>query len=101
MRRCINLVLGLGLVFAGGFTAGFPAHGGEAKAKVKAKVLGEGPAYEQVGRLAVMHTGRVKPLDTVAREEVKHIFGRETIKLHDAAGEVVETWGPVGASTLR
>ena len=44
-----------------------------------------------------MHAGRVKPLDTVAREEVKHVFGRETIKLHDAAGEVVETWGPVGA----
>ena len=95
MRRCINLVLGLGIVFAGALCTDLPARGGEAKAKVR--VLGEGPAYEQVGKLAVMHTGRVKPLDTVAREEVKHVFGRETIKLHDAAGEVVETWGPVGA----
>ena len=44
-----------------------------------------------------MHAGRIKPLDTVAREEVKHVFGRETIKLHNAKGEVIETWGPVGA----
>ena len=61
------------------------------------KVLGEGPAYDQVGKLAVMHVGRVKPLDTLAREEVKHVFGRETIKLHDASNAVVETWGPVAA----
>jgi ABC-type transport system involved in cytochrome c biogenesis permease subunit len=60
-------------------------------------VLGEGPAYDQVGKLAVMHVGRVKPLDTLAREEVKHVYGRESIKLHDAADRVVETWGPVGA----
>ena len=33
----------------------------------------------------------------MAREEVKQIFGRETIKLHDAKGEVVPTWGPVAA----
>ena len=65
--------------------------------ETKVKVMGEGPAYDQVGKLAVMHAGRVKPLDTVAREEVKHVFGRETIKLHDAANKVVETWGPVGA----
>ena len=61
-----------------------------------------------------MHEGRVKPLDTVAREEVKQIYGRETIKLRDPHEEVekildtetsskpasewtVETWGPVGA----
>ena len=45
-----------------------------------------------------MHTGRIKPIDTLAREEVKQIFGRETIKLHesDETGEnkVVATWGP-------
>ena len=93
MRRCVNLVLGLGIVFAGVSSAGLQARGGEPKGKV----LGEGPAYEQIGKLAVMHTGRVKPLDTVAREEVKHVFGRETINLHNAGGEVVETWGPVGA----
>ena len=97
MRRCINLVLGLGIGLAALFSASLHAQGGESNARIKVKVLGEGPAYEQVGKLAVMHTGRVKPLDTVAREEVKHVFGRETIKLHDAAGDVVETWGPVGA----
>ena len=71
--------------------------GGEAKAKVK--VLGDGPAYDQIGKLAVMHAGRVKPLDTVAREEVKQVYGRETIKLRIDAAErrCVETWGPVGA----
>ena len=61
-----------------------------------------------------MHEGRIKPLDTVAREEVKQIYGRETIKLHDPAEEIdkildpavtakagnrtaVQSWGPVGA----
>ena len=91
MRRRINLLVGLGSW--PGPALGFSAQAAESKVKV----LGEGPAYDQVGKLAVMHAGRIKPLDTVAREEVKHVFGRETIKLHDAAGEVVETWGPVGA----
>jgi len=99
MKRWIILVLGLGIGLAAVFSSSQHARGEEfnANAKVKLRVLGEGPAYEQVGKLAVMHVGRVKPLDTVAREEIKHVFGRETIKLHDAAGEVVETWGPVGA----
>ena len=62
-----------------------------------------------------MHEGRVKPLDTVAREEVKQVYGRETIKIHDPREEIekildpdtaskagetkwtVEKWGPVGA----
>ncbi len=88
MRRCGKLVVGLGLVLAG-----LPALAGE----TKVKVMGEGPAYDQVGKLAVMHAGRMKPLDTVAREEVKHVFSRETIKLHDDSNKVVETWGPVGA----
>ena len=64
--------------------------------------------------MAVLHEGRIKPLDTVAREEVKQIYGRETIKLHDPAEEIdkilepaaprkpaaeraVQSWGPVGA----
>jgi ABC-type transport system involved in cytochrome c biogenesis permease subunit len=61
------------------------------------KVLGVGPAYEALGKLAVMHAGRAKPLDTLAREEVRQIFGRETIKLHNAKNEVIETWGPTAA----
>jgi len=93
MKRFRRLLVGLGLVLAGSFQAGFPVRGEESKVKV----LGEGPAYDQVGKLAVMHAGRVKPLDTVAREEVKHVFGRETIKLHDASNTLVETWAPVAA----
>ena len=95
MKRCVSVWLSLGLVLAGHVPAGLPASAAEPKPKPKA--LGVGPAYDQVGKLAVMHAGRVKPLDTVAREEVKQIFGRETIKLHDATNEVVETWGPVAA----
>src|SRR5271157_4020982 len=91
MRRFRRLLVGLGVVLAGSFQAGLPVRGGESKVRA----LGEGPDYDQVGKLAVMHAGRVKPLDTVAREEVKHVFGRETIKLHDAFNTVVETWGPV------
>jgi ABC-type transport system involved in cytochrome c biogenesis permease subunit len=93
MRRRINLLVGVGLVLALELSIGLPAWA----SPTKVKALGEGPAYDVVGKLAVMHAGRIKPLDTVAREEVKHVFGRETIKLHNAAGEVVETWGPVGA----
>ena len=62
-----------------------------------------------------MHTGRIKPLDTVAREEIKQVYGRETLKLLNPREEVekflgpdnsskgketewsVEKWGPVGA----
>ena len=67
-----------------------------------------------LGKVAVLHAGRIKPLDTVAREEVKQIYGRETIKLYDPADEIdkiidpaaaarkgaerrAASWGPVGA----
>ncbi len=60
----------------------------------KPKALGVGPAYDALAKLVVLHEGRIKPLDTLAREEVKQIFGRETIKLHDASNhnKVFETW---------
>ena len=45
-----------------------------------------------------MHEGRIKPLDTVAREEVKQIYGRETIKLHDPAEEIDKILDPEGSS---
>ena len=108
MRR-IGKRLG-GLILAGMWAAVLPA-----RAADDAKSPGTGPAYELIGKVAVMHEGRVKPLDTVAREEVKQIYGRETIKLRDpneeiekildpesharkaAAGSTVEKWGPVGA----
>jgi len=108
MRRTGKLLAGL--ILAGIATAGLPAHGAET-----VKSLGTGPAYDQIGKVAVMHQGRVKPLDTVAREEVKQVYSRETIRLHDPREEVekildpdaanrpgatswaVEKWGPVGA----
>jgi len=107
MRR-IGVHIG-GLVLAGVFTACIPARGAEA-----VKSLGSGPSYEIIGKVAVMHEGRVKPLDTVARE-VKQVYSRETIKLaepreevakildplaasaKDAPKSVLEKWGPVGA----
>ena len=92
--------------------------GGRASPRAGAEAAsrsGTGPAYELIGKVAVMHEGRVKPLDTVAREEVKQVYGRETIKLRDPGEEIdkildpaatharpppsapVESWGPVGA----
>ncbi len=88
MRRFGWLILGLALV---------PGLDRPSAADTTPAKVGVGPAYEQLGKLAVMHMGRIKPLDTMAREEVKQIFGRETIKLHDAKGEVIATWGPVAA----
>ena len=44
-----------------------------------------------------MHEGRVKPLDTVAREEIKQIYTRETIKLTSEDGKTVTSWAPVAA----
>jgi ABC-type transport system involved in cytochrome c biogenesis permease subunit len=79
------------------------------------KSLGSGMAYELIGKVPVMHRGRVKPLDTVAREEIKQIYSREAITLHDPSEEIerildpkgyaekmhagwpVEKWGHVGA----
>jgi ABC-type transport system involved in cytochrome c biogenesis permease subunit len=86
-----------------------------ARAGGQVKSLGSDSAYELIGKVPVMHEGRVKPLDTVAREEVKQIYGRETITLHDPGEEIerilspqarggekhaawpVEKWGHVGA----
>jgi ABC-type transport system involved in cytochrome c biogenesis permease subunit len=105
MRRFVKHPAGLVLtaLLASGLTA---------RAAETVERPGTGPAYDQLGHVAVMHAGRVKPLDTVAREEVKQIYGYETIKLHDPREEVanvldpdaaakgtwkVEKWGPVGA----
>jgi hypothetical protein len=106
MRRIGNRLAGL--ILAGMATVSLAARGAET-----VKPLGTGSAYEQIGKVAVMHEGRVKPLDTVAREEVKQVYSGETITLRDPRAEVeklldpelfekaggttwsVETWGPV------
>src|SRR4051812_4102129 len=87
-----TVTLGLGLT-----VLARPSFAGSVDDPPPVKVLGVGPAYETLGKLAVMHAGRAKPLDTLAREEVRQIFGRETIKLHNAKNEVIETWGPTAA----
>jgi ABC-type transport system involved in cytochrome c biogenesis permease subunit len=108
MRR-IGKLLG-GLILTGLVAGGLPVRASET-----VKSLGTGPAYEVLGAVPVMHEGRVKPLDTVAREEVKQVYSRETIKLRDPREEIekilkpevlnrpdvskwtVEKWGPVSA----
>ncbi len=91
------------------------ASGLTARAAETVERPGTGTAYDRVGQVAVMHHGRVKPLDTVSREEVKQVYGRETIAIHDPREEIakildvedsskaagtkwkVEKWGPIGA----
>src|SRR6267154_2073372 len=75
MRRSGWLTLGLAL------TAALAVPAARAAEDDGPKAVGTGPAYRTLGRLPVLHEGRPKPLDTLAREEVKQIFGRETIKI--------------------
>ncbi len=103
MRRFATPISRLALALA-------MATGLAARADETAETLGIGRAYERIGEVPVMHQGRIKPFDTVAREEVKQIFGRETIKLRDPRDEVakilgtsnstgdtekVQKWGPI------
>ncbi len=97
MRSYGRLLFGLGLCGLLGFAFVGATTAEEASATSGPRRLGTGSAYGAIGRIATMHHGRIKPLDTVAREEVKQIFGRETVKVLDAKNQVVETWGPVAA----
>lgn len=91
MRRFGWLTLGLALTAVG--------HTPAMADDPKPRALGVDPAYSTLGKLSVLAEGRKKPLDTMAREEVKQIFGRETIKIQDAAKEnkITQAWGPVAA----
>jgi ABC-type transport system involved in cytochrome c biogenesis permease subunit len=59
--------------------------------------VGTSRTYEILGSLPMMHEGRIKPLDTVAREEIKSIYTRETIKLTSEDGKTITSWSPVAA----
>ena len=59
--------------------------------------VGSGHAYDILGDLPVMHRGRVKPLSTMAIEEVKRIHGRSTIELLGPDGKTTSSWEPVAA----
>ena len=88
MRRFRWLILGLALA---------PWLGRPSAADAAPTKVGVGPAYEQLGKLAVMHSGRIKPLDTMAREEVKQIFGPRRSSSTTPRGRSSQTWGPVAA----
>ena len=53
-----------GWVLAGAFALCQPA-----RAAQDEKSPGTGPTYDLIGKVAVLHEGRIKPLDTVAREK--------------------------------
>ncbi|WP_165226641.1 cytochrome c biogenesis protein [Aquisphaera insulae] len=96
-RRAVRYLISWRHLAAGLAVVLFATVAGARAEESKVEDLGRGPAYDRVGELAVMHAGRVKPLDTVAREEIKEVFGRESINLRDDRGKVVASWGPVGA----
>ncbi|WP_220487808.1 cytochrome c biogenesis protein [Tautonia rosea] len=54
-------------------------------------------AYQALGRLVLMHEGRRKPLDTVARQEVKAVTGRQSFEPIGPDGTTGPEWGPVAA----
>jgi ABC-type transport system involved in cytochrome c biogenesis permease subunit len=77
--------------------AGPTARAADAVKVEKKEALGTGRAYEIAAQLPTMHEGRIKPIDTVAREEVKQIYTRETITLLSEDGKTLSTWAPVAA----
>ena len=96
MRRPAWPLLGLALATALATALAAPTSSASEKTPPIEK-FGKGPAYKALAALPVQHQGRVKPLDTLAREELKQIYGREQIKFYDDEGETVATWQPVAA----
>ncbi|MDX2039222.1 MAG: cytochrome c biogenesis protein CcsA [Isosphaeraceae bacterium] len=97
MRRFPRIGLAFGLALGLAALGGSAAVAAEPGAKPAPESLGKGPAYSEIALLPVLHEGRVKPLDTLAREELKQIHGRETIKLADDDGETVASWTAAAA----
>jgi ABC-type transport system involved in cytochrome c biogenesis permease subunit len=93
MRRRFEGI-GLGMALAAILATASDA---SAEEKVKKESVGFTRAYEILGELPMMHEGRIKPIDTVAREEIKSIYTRETIKLTSMDGKTVTSWAPVAA----
>ena len=57
----------------------------------------EASDYAPLGRLVVMFKGRPTPFDTVARQEVKLINGRQSFTPIDPSGKEGAEWGPIAA----
>jgi len=73
------------------------ATGASAAEKVRKESVGHTRTYEILGELPMMHAGRIKPIDTVARQEIKSVYTRETIRLTSEDGKLVTSWAPVAA----
>ncbi len=87
----------LGLVLATSLATALASPSSAAEKKPPVERLGRGAGYDALAALAVQHEGRVKPFDTLAREELKQIYGRERIAFVDDDGETIATWEPVAA----
>ncbi len=61
------------------------------------RLEGNSPAYKAIAEIPVQHNGRVKPLETMARLELKEVYGREQVKLLAADGKIKERWSALGA----
>src|SRR5579864_1145340 len=68
-----------------------------APAPPSVNAYGTGTAYDALGHMAVLHQGRVKPLDTMARQLIKEFYGSETITLYDSEYRPSAKWEHVGA----
>ena len=97
MRRPAWPLLGLAFATALATALAAPRSAAAEKAKPVVEKYGKGPAYKALAALPVQHEGRIKPLDTLAREEIKQIYGRERISFLNDEDEVVATWEPAAA----
>ncbi len=96
MTRIITRLRGILLAGTAAALALAPARAGSENT-----ALGSGRAYELLGKVPVMHEGRIKPLDTLAREEVKQVYSRETIKLRNLEQEIIDLLDPEAAAKRK
>jgi ABC-type transport system involved in cytochrome c biogenesis permease subunit len=88
----------LGLVFTCllSLAPGVPAIAGPGERAGEGR-FGSGPAYDALGEIPVLHNGRIKPLDTMARLEVRDVYGPGEITLKGESGAKDAKWTAVGA----
>ena len=86
MRRPAWPLLGLAFATALATALAAPRSSAAENARPEVEKYGKGPAYKALAALPVQHEGRDKPLDTLAREEIKQIYGRERISFADDEG---------------
>jgi hypothetical protein len=94
MRRSKWLSLGLILAIASAAAVTNPRVG---NGQAHEERVGTGQAYALLGDLPVKHRDRVKPLSSMAIEEVKLIHGNSPIRLLGSDGKTTSRWEPVAA----